>query len=63
MPFLVRDRVQIFNLKNKFVGYGTIINFNDFREPGMEYAVVVDGYEGEFFVGEDQIKKLEGDVK
>lgn len=62
MAFSVRERVQVSNLNNEVVGNGTIINYNDFREPGMEYAVLIDGHKGEFFVGENQLSKLEGDV-
>lgn len=63
MAFSVRERVQVSNLNNEVVGKGTIINYNDFRESGMEYVVLIDGHEEEVFVGENQLVKLEGVVQ
>lgn len=36
---------------------GKVYNYNDFREPGMEYGVVLDApYDAVVFVGEDQLE-------
>ena len=32
---------------------GEVVNFNNFREPGMEYAIDIEGYDDVCFVGED----------
>ena len=54
MEFKVRERVHVYA-----VGNGTIINQNDFREPDMEYAVLIDGMDDVVFVGAKHMKKLE----
>lgn len=56
MALKVRDRVNVLA-----VGRGTIINFNEFREPGMEYAVLIDGMDDVVFVGEKDIKIIEAE--
>ncbi|HGQ2848740.1 TPA: hypothetical protein ACLZEB_001207 [Streptococcus pneumoniae] len=58
MSISVRDRVLISDLNNKVIGKGMVINYNIFREPGMEYAVVFDGDVEVYFVGENQLEKL-----
>ena len=43
----------IFHSSNGLDYKGEVVNFNDFREPGMEYAIDIEGYDDVCFVGED----------
>ena len=45
MELQVKDRVTIINKNQNPLAEGTIVNINDFREPGAKYAVDVDGYD------------------
>lgn len=56
----VKDRVSIINEKGEVLSTGKIYNINDFREPSMEYAVDVDGYnEDVLFFGRWQLIKID----
>lgn len=41
----VKDMVSIVDEDGNLLAKGTIVNINDYREPSMEYAVDVDGYD------------------
>lgn len=55
----MRDRVKIVTLLGERIGVGTIVNYNDFREEGMEYAVLIDGEDDVIFVGAWNLEKIE----
>lgn len=62
MSFEVGERVEVTNNDGTKTYSGTIYNYNDFREPGMEYAVFLDDLNEPVFVGEKQLSKIKGDV-
>ena len=53
--FKVREEVVVKNANGKWLS-GTVVNYNDCREPGMEYAIDISGYPGGLvFAGENEI--------
>lgn len=59
----VGDRVAIRNNKGIFIGKGTIVNINEFREPSMIYAIEADFYKSDFiFAGEEHLTILKGEI-
>ncbi|MEK5331520.1 hypothetical protein [Lysinibacillus sp. FSL W8-0992] len=62
MTFEVGEQVKVTNNDGTETYTGTIYNYNDFREPGMEYAVFLDDLNEPVFVGENQLSKVKGDV-
>lgn len=59
MELKARDRVKISTLLGECIGVGTVVNHNDFREEGMEYAVLIDGADDAIFVGAWNLEKIE----
>lgn len=58
----VGDRVIVFDNEGEILGKATIVNFNDFREPGMEYAIDADFFKLDvMFCGEDSLVKIDSD--
>lgn len=51
--------MAILNENGNVIAKGTVINYNDFREPGMEYAVDVKGVDDVCFFGENNLRKIE----
>ncbi len=55
----VGDRVKVITDNGKFLGEGTIVNINEFREPSLKYAVNADFYDVDYiFVGEENLVKI-----
>lgn len=60
MKFPIQTRVLASNEARTMKFVGTVVNFNDFREPSMTYAVQLDLYtEDLVFVGEGQLELIE----
>ncbi|TKI65597.1 hypothetical protein FC756_16235 [Lysinibacillus mangiferihumi] len=58
--FKTGDKVIVSSLTEDIRLNGKVYNYNDFREPGMEYGVVLDApYDAVVFVGESQLEKNE----
>lgn len=54
------DKVIVSSLTEDIRLNGKVYNYNGFREPGMEYGVVLDApHDGVVFVGESQLEKIE----
>lgn len=54
--FNVGDSVYVLdNLGNRI--FGKVYNINDFREPDMKYAILVEGYDDLLFFGGDRIER------
>lgn len=52
------ERVKVYTKNRKDYLLGTVVNYNNFREPGMEYAIDV-RFSDYLFVGENQLEKIE----
>ena len=63
MTIKSRDKVEILNENGNVIAEGTVINYNVFREPGMEYAVDVNGVDDVYFFGEKNLRKIEKESK
>ena len=59
MELKARDRVNVATLLGECIGVGTLVNYNDFREEGMEYAVLIDEADDVIFVGAWNLEKNE----
>lgn len=60
MTFKYGDRVLVHDIHGDPAGEGTVVNFNEFRDPESRYAIDADFYKEDFiFVGKDQLTKIE----